>query len=379
MEEEVIEVDPLTEFFDAIRNPLTKDRYEKRLDLFFRHIKIEGSSLKERAKNFATRAKKDAQWATFVINEYARFQRGRAEAKEISESTIPNYFKPIRLFCEQNDIALNWKKISRRIPKGREAANDRAPTKEEIKTLIQYPDRRIKPVALVMSSSGARLGSFDYLNWGHVEKIENKKGEALAARITIYAGTSDEYYSFITLEALSAIEEYIKFRQDQGEKITKDSPLIRDLFYPDRLGKGEPHIPVRLKSTGVKRLVEDALKGTGLRKPLEKGKKRHEFQADHGFRKYFKSIAEKHMKSLHVEMLMGHNVGLAENYYRPNEKELLEDFVKAIPDLTIAETVQNASLNEDLESLKRRIEKLEEDRRKDKAILVELLREIKLR
>lgn len=377
--EEGFEVDPLTEFFDAIHNPLTKDRYEKRLDLFFRHIKIEGGDLNKRSKNFTLKAKKDTQWATFVINEYARYHRCRAEAKEISESTIPNYFKPIRLFCDQNDIALNWKKISRRIPKGREAANDRAPTKEEIKTLIQYPDRRIKPVALVMSSSGARLGSFDYLNLGHIQKIENKKGEGIAAGITIYAGTSDEYKSFITLEAYESLEEYIKFRRDQGEKITKDSPLIRDLFYPDRLGKGEPHIPLRLKSTGVKRLVEDALKGTGLRKPLEKGKKRHEFQADHGFRKYFKSVAEKHLKSLHVEMLMGHNVGLAENYYRPDERVLLEDYVKAIPDLTIAESVQNPSLNEDMESLKRRIEKLEEDRSKDKAVLAELLREVKRR
>jgi hypothetical protein len=39
-------VDPLTDFFDAIRSPLTKDRYEKRLDLFFRHLKIDGSTLK---------------------------------------------------------------------------------------------------------------------------------------------------------------------------------------------------------------------------------------------------------------------------------------------------------------------------------------------
>jgi hypothetical protein len=85
------------------------------------------------------------------------------------------------------------------------------------------------------------------------------------------------------------------------------------------------------------------------------------------------------MKSLHVEILMGHNVGLAENYYRPNERELLEDYLKAIPDMMIVESVQNVSLNEDIESLKHRIEKLEEDRKKDKAILAELLRELKQR
>lgn len=367
--ESSVEIDPFTEFFDAIKNPLTKDRYEHRLELFFDSMGIEGANLREKARAFSQKATKDTQWATFEINEYMRSQKLRAEKKEISESTIPNFFKPIKLFCEQNDIILNWKKISRRIPRGRAVANDRAPSPEEIRTILQYPDRRIKPVALVMESSGARLGSFDYLNYGHIEKIE-KGGKLLAAKITIYSGTPDEYFSFITPECYHAIEEYVNFRRAQGEKITKDSPLIRDLFYPDRLGKGEPHLPKRLRSSGVKRLVEDALKGTGIRKPLEKGKKRHEFQADHGFRKFFKSAAEKHMKSLHVEMLMGHNIGLGANYYRPNSNELLEDYLKAIPDLTLIETViQNLILEGDIESLKKliesqneRIAKLEKDK-----------------
>jgi len=359
---EAIELDPLTEFFEAIRNPLTRDRYEKRLGQFFRWIKIDGSDLKSQAKSFSTKAKKDSQWSTFVINEYMRSQKERAEKGEISESTVPNYYKPIKLFCEQNDIVLNWKKISRRIPRGRSYANDRAPSLEEIKTILGYPDRRIKPVALIMTTSGGRLGLFDYLNWGHIEKIE-KKGNLVSAKILIYAGTKEEYFSFITPECYQAIEDYIEFRKNQGERITKESPVIRDLFSPDRLGKGEPHLPKRLKSTGVKRLIEDALKGTGIRKKLPKGKKRHEFQADHGFRKYFKTVCERHMKSLHVEMLLGHNVGLAENYYRPNEAELLEEYLKASTDLLVLESRSPLNDTENLESLKKRVARLEKSLR----------------
>ena len=44
-------------------------------------------------------------------------------------------------------------------------ANDRAPTKEEIQKLIEYPDRRIKPVAYTMVSSGIRIDAWDYLRW----------------------------------------------------------------------------------------------------------------------------------------------------------------------------------------------------------------------
>lgn len=243
-------------------------------------------------------------------------------------------------------------------PRGRSHANDRAPSREEIIALLQYPDRRIKPAALIMEICGGRLGLFEYLNYGHIEAVK-KNDIVVAAKIVIYAGTNDEYFSFITPECYHAIEEYIAYRKSQGEKITKESPVIRDLFHPDKLGKGEPHLPKRLKPAGVKRMVEDALKGTGLRKPLEKGKRRHEFQADHGFRKFFKTVCEKKMKSLHVEMLMGHTTGLADSYYRQEEKELLEEYLKAVPDLTLLGP-SPLPVSETIEDLKQRIVELEE-------------------
>jgi len=68
------------------------------------------------------------------------------QRKEISETTIPNYYKAAKLFCEVNYLLLNWKKISRMLPKRRNAANDTAPTIEELQKLIEYPDQRIKPI-----------------------------------------------------------------------------------------------------------------------------------------------------------------------------------------------------------------------------------------
>ena len=134
---ESIVLEPLTEFFDAIRSPVTKDRYQRRLGLFFKFLKIEGD-LKAQAREFTSRAKKEPDWATFQINEYMRFHKSRAEKGEISESTLPGFWKPIKLFCEQNDLILNWKKILRRIPTGRNYANDRAPTREEIQKILHY-------------------------------------------------------------------------------------------------------------------------------------------------------------------------------------------------------------------------------------------------
>ena len=61
-----------------------------------------------------------------------RLSKRKGKRGEISDSTITNYYKATKLFCIINDLALNWKKISRGLPSGRRATNDRAPTIEEI-------------------------------------------------------------------------------------------------------------------------------------------------------------------------------------------------------------------------------------------------------
>jgi hypothetical protein len=74
-----------------------------------------------------------------------------------------------------NDILLNWKKIARGLPRAGKAANDRAPTIAEIRKLVEYPDRRIKPIVKTMVSSGIRIGAWDYLKWKHVTPVFQKE------------------------------------------------------------------------------------------------------------------------------------------------------------------------------------------------------------
>jgi len=77
------------------------------------------------------------------------------------------------------DIPIPWKKITRGLPKGKKYADDRIPTIEEIRKVIEYPDRRIKAIAYTMASSGIRIGAWDYLQWGHIRPIR-KDGEVIA-------------------------------------------------------------------------------------------------------------------------------------------------------------------------------------------------------
>jgi integrase len=92
------------------------------------------------------------------------------------------------------------------------AADDRAPTIEEIRRIIDYPDRRIKPVVYVMSSSGMRLEAWNYLRWSHIRPIE-RDGKIVAAKMIVYAGDPEEYFTFITPEAYQALASWMKFRK----------------------------------------------------------------------------------------------------------------------------------------------------------------------
>jgi hypothetical protein len=102
---------------------------------------------------------------------FIAFQIERVRRNEISETTISNYYEATKLFCEMNDLSLGWRKIRRGLPRTRRAANDWAPTIEEIKKLVEYPDRRIKPIIYTMVSSGIRVGAWNYFRRKDVDPI----------------------------------------------------------------------------------------------------------------------------------------------------------------------------------------------------------------
>lgn len=332
------ESDPYSLFIFAMNSPLTKQKYVPRLNKFFDFINLNGT-IEERCKIFAAKSKEETSWVIACVIKFLQMNKERVERRDITAATALNYVKTIKLFCKMNDILLPWKRITRGLPKARRYADDRAPTMDEVRNIMEYPDRRIKPIVLTMLSSGIRLGAWDYLQWKHIIPIE-REGKIIAAKVVVYKGDPEEYFSFITPEAYDELEKWISYREQCGENINEESWILRNIWDRNKGCRRKPGIvtqPRKLESLGVKRIMETALWTQGLRHKLEPGKRRHEFQADHGLRKLFKTRCElSGMMPINIEILMGHSVGLSDSYYRATERDLLEDYLKAAPDLTIS-------------------------------------------
>jgi hypothetical protein len=328
----------------ALKSPVSRKKYQRRLENFFDFLEIKEDKIDERCKRFIKQVNEaGSQWVFNMLIQYMQFHLDRVNRKEITGATVRNYLKSTKLLCEMADININWRKISRGIPKGKSHADDRIPTIEEIRKLIEYPDRRIKSIVYTMTSSGIRLGAWDFLQWGHIRPIVRKDGLGneiiVAAKIIVYANEDEESFTFISSEAYNALKDWMDYRQNAGEQIDEGSWVMRDLWDTQvKQGSGFITKPQKLKSSGIKRLIERALWAQGLRSRLVTGKKRHPFQAVHSYRKWFKTRCEiGGMKPANVETLLSHSIGLSDSYYRPTENELLEEYLKVSKSLVINE------------------------------------------
>ena len=69
----------------------------------------------------------------------------------------------------------------------------------------------------------------------HPHKDNN---EIVAGKLTVYPGDHEEYFTFITSQAYTALEDWMKFRSEYGEKVTGESWLMRDIWQTSNMKYG---------------------------------------------------------------------------------------------------------------------------------------------
>ncbi|MGH9995853.1 MAG: hypothetical protein ACRD4J_11535 [Nitrososphaeraceae archaeon] len=314
-------------FRSAIRNPRTRDPYERRLLSFLKDIRMDPDS-------FVSLAKSNPQKVEKILFNYINKQVERSERGEITPNTIRNPIKAFRLLLEMNDVTtINWKKIKRIVPRGRNYAIDRIPTIEEIKEIYVVCDIRGKALTLTLLTSGVREGAIQSLTVSDWSPIYREK-KLVAGKLVVYNGEPERYTTFITPECYHAIEKYLEFRRDNGEELGRNSPLFRDKFDPVN-GFSNTNVEP-MTAPAIRQYYNRLLHSIGIRKEI---KRRHEFSV-HGFRKWYKTRCELGgMKPINVEILLSHSTGISDSYYRPTESELLDDYLRVIDQLAINDVV----------------------------------------
>jgi len=276
----------------------------------------------------------------------------------ISTSDMTGFLASLRKFYEGNDIEnIRWRKLSGYMGEVTEKNEDRCYTHEEIHTLLDNSDLKLRVIILLMASAGLRVGALPTLLISHLEK----RGSVY--KISVYKGLKGKgkYYTFCSPECVTAIDTYLQYRERCGENITKDSPLLRKDF--DSSFRESKVVPAMYD--GIRMSVYSLLVKSGIRVVGSNRRNRNDISMTHGFRKFYETmLVNSNIHETIIRKLTGHseNGNLTQRYARQTEEEMLEEYMKAVNNLTINEENR----------LRMKVEKLEVEKSQIEALALEL-------
>ena len=318
-------------FINSLKSKETKRKY---IYLFAKYLEYLNISYDGLATNLL---KQDIRT---IESDIILYMTRLKDEQGYSFASLNTSLAAITLFFTMNDIIVNRKKIGKYLGEHIKTIKDRGYTHEEIRKMLDVSDLKFKVFITLMASTGCRVGAVPSLKIRNLKYYNNHN----LYQVTFYENTKSEYYSFTTPECANYIKEYLEYRSEIcSEKLNDNSPLIRDDFMLDDL----LHIqnPKHLSIFTFNFYLRLILIKTGIRKviPLTESqtgntKNRKVVSQNHGFRKFtHTTMANKRINPEIREMLLGHKIGLSSSYYRPSESELLEEYLRVVPELTINE------------------------------------------
>lgn len=362
--------EPIGLFYQGMRAAATKEKYTRTLKAIlcdtFEDV-LEGT-FEQRASQMVYRAKKDPEWITSLLLTLSKRLRERTELPRtddtyLSPNSIGRFFKPIRKLLDMNDVPVAWKRIYSTFPERDNSDSDsRGYERAEIQKMLGFIRGPIdKALILVAASSGIREGGFA-LNWEDlipVYKIDDKivfsiteseesRAQIVCGVLTVYKKTREEYPAFITPEAYKAILDYKQaWIREVGKEPLPTDPLFKEAGPFAR----------QLQSEAIRRRITRVAEKAGIRTPLVKGKRRHVVPIMNGFRRFFNKVNKEAISKdsplaalIKKEYMMDH-VGLVKldrNYFKTHLAELVEEYLNAVPHLTISDEEREKALNKKL-------------------------------
>jgi len=302
-------------FKNSIHSEETYRVYKYELDRFISYFKL---------RDYNSLVSMDAKMLQTMIEDYVMEKKSKGH----SRSTIKTPLSALELFCDTNDLVLNWKKMRRLLPPQKKKSGSKAYTTEQVRKILEFtPDVRNKAIIHFVAASGVRIGALPELQIKSVREMPNG-----CKSIIVYPEETDEYVTFLTPEASKILDEYLARRQKDGEYLKPESPLFRSK-YVIAIAKPKP-----LKKVSYQGIIDRALRRSGLR--FGHDGSRRDIQLNHGFRKRWDTIIKSTdgMKLILAEKMFSHStpsIPLDETYTDFSVEKLFEEYKKAIPELTV--------------------------------------------
>jgi len=237
-----------------------------------------------------------------------------------SPQTQSVYFASVKKFVQVvlPDLEFKWKRVD--LPTVYRVEEDRVPTKEELRTLMYHGILKDKLITTFAASSGVRENTLVSLKVSDVD-LETYEDVGVVYVKPLAVKGRVQYVTCITPEAKKFLQQYLEYRERRGEKIDANSFIV-----------GKP-ISVQGLRYRWSRLLKKAGKD-------EKPRTFHALRM-HTLRKFFRTSMElAGVSKSFTEKMMGHKGYLDQAYFKPAGDQIVNEYRKAIPNLTIMEEVK---------------------------------------
>lgn len=231
-----------------------------------------------------------------------------------------------------------------------------------------------------MASTGMRVGALPEIKLKHMKRwnLPSMGGSNKHIyQFKVYANSPKYRYNcYCTPEAAEEIDRYLNFRKRSGDNIRQDPetgnwlPGDSYLVIQNFSKENYPIFPKPIKSNSLTQYIREKLEEMGqrTRKKIvysktksrfsEAGKHRDEIHPCHSLRIFAVTNMQRSKIDKTIrEMLVGHSTGLDRSYYKPQDDEILQEYLKAVDLLTI---LNETRLKKQVDYYKERSDKLVE-------------------
>lgn len=309
-------------FLQGVRNKNTLSRYKTAIERFFKYLKIDDPDEYLKSTDIKTFESDIWNYIDYLDDE-----------KKVAPKTIKLQLSVIKNFFIMNDIEIKqstWIRFSKRTPKAYAQVQDAVPTKEILREILQYCDFKTKTIAMMLLSSGMRVGEVIGLK---ISDIEEYKG---FIKINIPRHLAKGGYTRVTFISSEAKELLTQWLKKERKNYLENARRKTNFEGSKKVSLRDQRIfPLYDSTVRISWLGALNRSGHNERCPVTRIYRYH----IHTLRKFFETNLTGHINKNAFDLMIGHIAQIDRTYtdltYETKIKQLYDEYKKIEPLISI--------------------------------------------